>query len=154
LSLCDLIFSGVFERHPRLTLAIVEFELAWAPNVLSSMDYTYRERHGEAIYRFRASPREGGGPHAASDFFRRNVVSSFQEDAIGIRLRDVIGPDNMMWDNMMWGSDYPQQRVDVSPIAEDPGGDSGRGSGRRTGQACPGPRSGDRRRQHRPRVPF
>jgi hypothetical protein len=27
LSMCDLIFSGVFERHPRLTLAIVEFEL-------------------------------------------------------------------------------------------------------------------------------
>jgi hypothetical protein len=24
-----------------------------------------------------------------SDFFRRNVVLSFQEDAIGIRLRDV-----------------------------------------------------------------
>jgi len=42
-----------------------------------------------------------------SDFFRHNVVLSFQEDAIGIRLRDVIGPDNMMWDNMMWGSDYP-----------------------------------------------
>jgi hypothetical protein len=42
-----------------------------------------------------------------SDFFRRNVVLSFQEDAIGIRLRDVIGPDNRMWDNMMWGSDYP-----------------------------------------------
>ena len=30
LSMCDLIFSGVFERHPRLTLAIVEFEfLDW-----------------------------------------------------------------------------------------------------------------------------
>jgi len=42
-----------------------------------------------------------------SDFFRRNVALSFQQDAIGIRLRDVIGPDNMMWDNMMWGSDYP-----------------------------------------------
>jgi hypothetical protein len=53
LSMCDLIFSGVFARHPRLTLAIVEFELAWAPNVLTSMDYTYRERHGEAIYRFK-----------------------------------------------------------------------------------------------------
>jgi predicted TIM-barrel fold metal-dependent hydrolase len=95
LSMCDLIFSGVFERHPSLTLAIVEFELAWAPNVLSAMDYTYRERHGEAIYRF----RDGMLP---SDFFRRNVVLSFQEDAIGIRLRDVIGVDNMMW-----GSDYP-----------------------------------------------
>jgi predicted TIM-barrel fold metal-dependent hydrolase len=95
LSLCDMIFSGVFERHPRLTLAIVEFELAWAPNVLTSMDYTYRERHGEAIYRFKSGM-------LPSDFFRRNVVLSFQEDAIGIRLRDVIGVDNMMW-----GSDYP-----------------------------------------------
>jgi predicted TIM-barrel fold metal-dependent hydrolase len=95
LSMCDLIFSGVFERHPRLTLAIVEFELSWVPNVLTSMDYTYRERHGEAIYRFKNSM-------LPSDFFRRNVVLSFQEDAIGIRLRDVIGVDNMMW-----GSDYP-----------------------------------------------
>ena len=30
----DMIFSGVFEGHPRLTLAIVEFELA-VPGVLS-----------------------------------------------------------------------------------------------------------------------
>jgi hypothetical protein len=46
LSMCDLIFSGVFERHPRLRLAIVEFELAWAPRLLSMMDYTYRARLG------------------------------------------------------------------------------------------------------------
>jgi hypothetical protein len=103
LSLCDLIFSGVFERHPRLTLAIAKFELAWAPHVLSTMDYTYRERHREAIYRF----KEGMRP---SDFSHRNAVLSFQEDAIGIRLRDVIGPDTMMWDNMMWGSDYPHSQ--------------------------------------------
>jgi hypothetical protein len=38
-----------------------------------------------------------------SDFCHRSVVLSFQEDAIGIRLRDVIGPDNMRWDNIMWG---------------------------------------------------
>src|SRR5216683_1168619 len=61
LSLCDLIFSGVFERHPRLTLAIVEFELAWAPHVLSTMDYTYRERHGEATYRFKGLPSRRRG---------------------------------------------------------------------------------------------
>ena len=94
-------------------MAIVEFELAWAPNVLSSMDYTYRERHGEAIYRF----KDGMVP---SDFFHRNVVLSFQEDAIGIRLRDVIGTGNMMW-----GSDYPhsestfpQSRKILSEILE------------------------------------
>jgi predicted TIM-barrel fold metal-dependent hydrolase len=37
-----------------------------------------------------------------SSFFHRNVVLSFQKDAVDIRLRDVIGVDNMMW-----GSDYP-----------------------------------------------
>ncbi len=95
LSLCDLIFSGVVERHPGLTMAIVEFELAWVPHVLSTMDYTYRERTGEAIYRFKNAM-------LPSDFFRRNVVLGFQEDAIGIRLRDVIGVDTLMW-----GSDYP-----------------------------------------------
>ena len=61
LSMCDLIFSGVFERHPCLTLAIVEFELAWAPHLLSTMDYTYRERHGEAIYRFKGLPSRRRG---------------------------------------------------------------------------------------------
>ena len=112
LSMCDLIFSGVFERHPRLTLAIVEFELSWAPHLLSAMDYTYRERHGEAIYRFKSLPSRRRGRHAAERLLPRNVVLSLQEDAIGIRLRDVIGLDNkmwdnMIWDNMMWGSDYP-----------------------------------------------
>jgi hypothetical protein len=32
-----------------------------------------------------------------SDFFRRSVVLSFQEDAIGVRLRELIGVDSMMW---------------------------------------------------------
>jgi len=94
-SMCDMIFSGVFERYPTLKLAIVEFELAWVPHLLSTMDYTYRERHEEAFYRFKGDMRP-------SDFFHRNVFLSFQEDAIGIRLRDVIGVENMMW-----GSDYP-----------------------------------------------
>ncbi len=90
-----MIFSGVFERHPTLRLAIVEFELSWAPYVLTSMDYTYRERHAEASYRFR-------GDTLPSDFFARNVSLSFQEDDVGIRLRDRIGVDGLMW-----GSDYP-----------------------------------------------
>ena len=94
-SLCDMIFSGVFERYPRLKVAIVEFEITWAAHLLGTMDYTYMERHEEAVYRF----KEGALP---SDFFHNNVYISFQEDEIGIRLRDVIGVDKLMW-----GSDYP-----------------------------------------------
>ena len=37
-----------------------------------------------------------------SDFFHRNVFMAFQQDDIGIRLRDVIGVDGMLW-----GNDYP-----------------------------------------------
>jgi hypothetical protein len=81
LSMCDLICSGDFERHPRLTLAIVEFELAWASHLPSSMDFTSRE---DPARRF-TGIKEGMVP---SDIFRRNVVLSFQEDAISIRLRD------------------------------------------------------------------
>ena len=95
ISMCDMIFSGVFERHPKLRLAIVEFELSWVPYVLTNMDYTYRERNEEALYRFR-------GDTLPSDFFASNVFLSFQEDEVGIRLRDRIGVDRMMW-----GSDYP-----------------------------------------------
>jgi hypothetical protein len=51
LSLCDLIFSGVLEVRPDLPLAIVEFELPWARHLLSAMDHSYRERHGESICR-------------------------------------------------------------------------------------------------------
>ncbi len=94
-SMCDMIFSGVFERYPGLKLAIVEFELSWVPYLLDSMDYTYVERHEEASYRFKGDVRP-------SDFFHNNVYLSFQEDSVGIRLRDVIGVDNLMW-----GSDYP-----------------------------------------------
>ena len=37
-----------------------------------------------------------------SDYFHRNVFAGFQEDAMGIRDRNVIGVDNLLW-----GSDYP-----------------------------------------------
>lgn len=94
-SICDMIFSGVFERYPKLKVAIVEFELAWAPHLLGTMDYTYNERHEEATYRFK-------GNLLPSDYFRSNVYLSFQEDAVGLRMRDVIGVDTLMW-----GSDYP-----------------------------------------------
>jgi predicted TIM-barrel fold metal-dependent hydrolase len=94
-SMCDMIFAGVFERYPKLRLAIVEFELSWVPYVLTNMDYCYRERHEEAFYRFKNQMKP-------SDFYYQNVALSFQEDDIGVRLRDVIGVANMMW-----GSDYP-----------------------------------------------
>lgn len=96
-SLGEMIFSGVFERHPKLRVGSVEHEVSWAPFFLFQMDYTYTQR-----------PVRGGWHRFAdksalpSDYFRRNCFMSFQEDAIGMRERETVGLGTLMW-----GSDYP-----------------------------------------------
>ena len=97
MSLADIIFSGVFERYPKLQVGSVEMELSWVPHFLDRIDYTYTQRVQEVTqdYRF----KDGALP---SDFFHNNVFLGFQEDALGIRDRHIIGVDQLQW-----GSDYP-----------------------------------------------
>jgi predicted TIM-barrel fold metal-dependent hydrolase len=97
-TLADLMLSGVFERHPDVRIGTVEHELGWIPFFLDQLDYTYTDRpaRGPEWRRFADPDR------LPSHFFRTNCFASFQEDAIGIRLRDLIGVETLMW-----GSDYP-----------------------------------------------
>ena len=96
MSLGDMIFSGVFERFPKLQVGAVEFELSWVPHFLERMDFNYNDRSARnEIYRF----KEDMFP---SDYFHRNVFVGFQEDTMGVKMRDVIGVDKLLW-----GSDYP-----------------------------------------------
>ena len=98
MSLADMIYSGVFERYPKLMVGSVEQELSWVPHFLDRLDYNYTQRAiGDSSYRFKgdAMPR---------DFYYSNVFLGFQEDGLGIRDRDIIGVDNLLW-----GSDYPHQ---------------------------------------------
>ena len=95
MSLTHMIFSGVFERYPRLQVGAIEFELSWVPNFLDRLDYNYTQRIRGERYRFKEdmTPRE---------YFHRNVFLGFQEDVLGMRDREIIGVDNILW-----GSDYP-----------------------------------------------
>ena len=95
MSLAAMIFSGVFDRYPNLKVISVEHGIGWLPFVLRMMDFLYRERQEQAFYRFK-------GDTLPSDFMRHNVSFSFQDDDLGIRLRDMIGVDSLMW-----GNDYP-----------------------------------------------
>ena len=98
MSLCDIIFAGVFERYPKLQMGAIEHELSWVPHLLDRMDYNYTQRsRGRSGYQFK-------NDMMPSDFFHRNLFVGFQEDGLGIRLRDIIGVDNLTW-----GSDYPHQ---------------------------------------------
>ena len=101
MSLADIIFSGVFERYPKLQVGSVEHELSWAPHFLDRLDYTYTERTQPPIESAhpRARFKDGVLP---SDYFRTNCFLGFQEDALGIQMRHIIGVDTLQW-----GSDYP-----------------------------------------------
>ncbi len=96
MSLASIIFGGVFERYPKLQVGSIEQELSWVPHFLDRLDYTYTQRTPSTAWRkFKTDL-------LPSDYFHRNVFLSFQEDALGIRDRHLIGVDNLMW-----GSDYP-----------------------------------------------
>ena len=96
MSLSHMIFTGVFERHPKLQVGSVEMELSWVPHFIDRLDYTYTQRVSRPNWH---RYKEDMLP---SDYFHRNVFVGFQEDAVGIRMRDIIGVDNLLW-----GSDYP-----------------------------------------------
>ena len=96
MSLSHIIFTGVFERYPKLIVGSIEHELGWAPFFLEQLDYSYTQRPQKPEWhRF----KDGMLP---SDYFHRNVFMSFQGDALGVRDRHLIGVDNLLW-----GSDYP-----------------------------------------------
>ena len=96
MSLSHMIFSGVFERYPKLRVGSIEQELSWVPHFLDRLDYNYTQRPPTGDwYTFKEDM-------LPSEFFHQNVFLSFQDDALGVRDRDIVGVDNMCW-----GSDYP-----------------------------------------------
>ena len=97
MSLAHIIFSGVFERYPKLQIGSIEHDAAWVPHFLKRMDYSATQRvHREGWHDF--------SEMLPSDYFRKNVFVGFQADDLAIRDRDLIGVDNLQW-----GSDYPHQ---------------------------------------------
>lgn len=97
-TLANLIFGGVFLRHPRLRVVSAENDAGWAPYFLQRMDGSF-ERHRTA----RKLPIDDGGLQP-SEYFQRNVRLTFMEDAVAIRHRVEIGLDCLAW-----ASDYPHK---------------------------------------------
>jgi predicted TIM-barrel fold metal-dependent hydrolase len=95
-SVAHMIYSGVFDRFPRLQVISLEHRASWAPHFLVALDYEYTQRPPSPDWpRFRNAA-------LPSDFFRRNVGLSFQEDALAVQQRHLIGIDCLTW-----GDDYP-----------------------------------------------
>jgi predicted TIM-barrel fold metal-dependent hydrolase len=97
--LAFLIWGGVFERHPKLKLAITESTTVWVPELLALMDQRYSETHysaklGDYRSHLRMKP---------SEYFHRQVflgASCMPRHEADLRAEIGVA-------NIMWGSDYP-----------------------------------------------
>jgi predicted TIM-barrel fold metal-dependent hydrolase len=97
--ICFLIWGGVFERHPRLKLAVTESTTVWVPELLQLMDFRYSETHYAAKlgdYRSHLSMKP-------SEYFARGVLLG----ASCMPRREVEMRHEIGLENIMWGSDYP-----------------------------------------------
>jgi predicted TIM-barrel fold metal-dependent hydrolase len=88
------IVPGVFDRHPNLKVVLVESGLGWIPYYIARLD-KMAERHGweQLGMTLREQP---------SYYWHHNMFASFEEDEFGIRVRDAIGVENLLW-----ATDYP-----------------------------------------------
>ena len=96
-----LIWSGVFERHPKLKFGITEGGAYWANDILWHMDTRYLGAHTSK--KMSRDGIAGALTMKPSDYFDRNCfVGASNMEVIELERRYMIGVDNMLW-----GNDFP-----------------------------------------------
>ena len=94
-SIADIIFGGVFERFPNLKVVSAENDVGWASYFQERLDYIFKFRRPLHAMSLK-------GDVLPSQQFRRNVYMTFIWDTVGVKSRDLIGVNNILW-----SSDYP-----------------------------------------------
>lgn len=97
---CDVLFSGIFEKFPRLKMVLVEANIGWIPTLLEQADDMFRR------YRWYTGAHE----HMSvmpSEVFCRNFWATFMLDSVGVEQRH-----RMNLDHIMWSTDYPHSGCD------------------------------------------
>ena len=95
--LAILIFGGVFDRFPDLRFGAIESGAGWVAFVGEYMDAIYdNQRHWLKLEL----------QHLPSEYFDRNIYTSFIRDREAIRNRDLPGGRNFMW-----STDYPHSET-------------------------------------------
>jgi predicted TIM-barrel fold metal-dependent hydrolase len=89
----QLVFGGVFDRHPALRVVFAEGGINWVAGALQDCELTYGA-HRELF--------DWDMKHRPSWYWHHNMFATFQTDAVGLRLLDQIGADRVMW-----AQDYP-----------------------------------------------
>jgi predicted TIM-barrel fold metal-dependent hydrolase len=96
----SMIFSGLFDRHPKLKVLSVENDASWPLAVLERMDDRWTHDKGWASKS--GEPAQITSGRIPSEIFRDHVACTFMRDRTAIVSREIIGRDNLMW-----GADFP-----------------------------------------------
>ena len=94
-SLTDLIYNGVCERFPRLKLVSAENDIGWIAHYLSRLDIS-----SETLKYVDPTPNT----LLPSEYFKRQISATFQDDRAGVMTYELSGADNLMW-----ASDFPHR---------------------------------------------
>jgi predicted TIM-barrel fold metal-dependent hydrolase len=92
-SLSAIIFGGVLERFPKLIIVSAENDVGWIPHYMYRLDHAY-----EKFNSLLNQPL----PMKPSDYIRRQMFATFQDDPVGPSAYKLFGPTNYMW-----ASDFP-----------------------------------------------
>ena len=84
IALTAMLTSGVFERHPDLTVVSVENDIGWLAHFLFRLDHFFDALRYVVNY---------SDPLTPTEYFRRNVLATFQDDPVGVATCDFIGAD-------------------------------------------------------------
>jgi predicted TIM-barrel fold metal-dependent hydrolase len=90
----DLLFSKMLRKYPTIKFALSEGGIGWVPYYLERADYTYKHHH--------AWTHQDFGDKLPSEVFREHIFNCFIDDKAGVRNRDLVGIDTIMWE-----CDYP-----------------------------------------------
>jgi uncharacterized protein len=88
-----IMFSGALERHPGFKLVLAESGVGWLPYFIARLDLEWHNYRDKIDYATKLPP---------SELFRRQVMATFEEEALGTQLIPMLGADSCMW-----ASDYP-----------------------------------------------
>ena len=90
----DLLFSTMLRKYPNLKFALSEGGIGWVPYYLERADYVYKHHH--------AWTHQDFGDKKPSEVFREHILNCFIDDKAGVRNRDLVGIETIMWE-----CDYP-----------------------------------------------
>jgi predicted TIM-barrel fold metal-dependent hydrolase len=107
-----LVFSGVFERHPKLKVVCAEADAGWVPHYTYRMDHAY-ERHRYWL-------ESGVLSMPPSEYFKRNIYLTFQDDYAATHMTKLTATERLMWASDFPHNDgtYPHSQAVIEKLTE------------------------------------